>query len=543
MVWQHRIKRTCNSLCNSLTGRLIAGIVVIHGLLLPLFFGAVLFLMKEGYESQFVEYVRSSAALYAHMIRPGDPEPARRNTLDDILLSGQINFVELETPDGRLLHPSLGNQRLRFQEDFFFGQHNDQTYFIAVPVNDDEGTTFALLRLGFSEQLTLEQIAKAYRRALVISAAYFLLSALFVSLVSILITRSIRQIGDTSRAIARGELERPFSLRTSIGEIRQLADNLEHMRQTLLRDRQEIQDREARIHAIVENMAEGVITIDERGVVESFNQAAERLFGYRAEDVMGRNVSLLMPPEIAANHSDHIRRYLATGEAKIVGQGPREVTGRHKDGHCFPVELSVSELVVGGRRVFSGILRDITERVEQQNLLEYQATHDPLTGLPNRTLCLDRLQQMLALSRREKSHSALLLIDLNLFKEVNDTYGHDYGDALLKEVAHRLIGITRHSDTVARFGGDEFIILLPGQDESGAAAVAKNVLDTIAKPVKVKDTRLEVGASIGIAIYPQHGDNDHELIRNADQAMYKAKRQHLGYQLCGSDTTGSTPPA
>lgn len=539
MVWQHRIKRTCDSLCNTLTGRLIAGIVVIHGMLLPLFFGAVLFLIKESHESQFVEYARSSAALYARMIRPGDPESALKNTLDDILLSGQVNFVELERHDGRLLRSSLGKQQLRFQEDFFFGQHDDQTYFIAVPVSDNEGATFALLRLGFSEQLTLEQIAKAYRRTLLISAMYFLLSALFVSLVSILITRSIRQIANTSRAIAQGELERPFSLRTSIGEIRQLTSNLEHMRQALLRDRQEIQDREARIHAIVENMAEGVITIDEHGMVENFNQAAERIFGYRAEEVIGRNVSLLMPKEIGARHSDYIRRYLATGKAKIVGQGPREVTGRHKDGLCFPVELSVSELVVGGRRVFSGILRDITERVEQQNLLEYQATHDPLTGLPNRTLCLDRLQQMLALSRREQGHSALLLVDLNLFKEVNDNYGHDYGDAVLKEVAHRLVEITRHSDTVARFGGDEFIILLPGQDDTGAAAVARNILDTIAKPIVVKDERLGVGASIGIAIFPQHGDSEQELIRNADQAMYKAKRHHLGFHLCGSDTASS----
>ncbi len=522
-------------MCNTLTGRLVAGTIVIHALLLPLVFGAVLYLIRDNYETQFVDYVRSSASLYARMIRPSDSENRMAEIINDILLSGQITFVELETVNGRRITPSLTDGQPAFREDFFFGQHGDQTYFVAIPVTDNNGNTFATLRLGYSEQLILEQIDRAYQNALAISAAYFLISVLFVSMVSIFLTRSIRRIGDISRAITQGDLERSFDVHSNIGEINQLVENLEHMRKTLLRDRQEIEDREKRIQAIVENMAEGVVTIDDRGNVETFNQAAEQIFGYRADEVIGRNVSMLMDIPLARQHDNYIRNYLQTGKGKVVGQGAREVIGRHKNGHTFPVELSVSELTIGGRRVFSGILRDITERAEQKALLEYQATHDPLTGLPNRMLCLDRLQQMLARSRRDGTPSALLLLDLNLFKEVNDNYGHDYGDALLKEVARRLKHATRDSDTVARFGGDEFIVLLPGQDSDGATAVASNILEAIRKPIVVKGKKLVIGTSIGIAIYPQHGDNEHDLMRSADQAMYRAKRHLLGYYLAGSE--------
>jgi len=522
---------------NTLTSRLVAGVMVIHLILLPILFGAVLYLVKEGYQNQFVEHIRSTSPLYAQMIRADDEEALLVATLDDILLSGQVIFVELKTPEGKRITSSLGNPDEKFNEDFFFGQHNDYSYYISIPVIDREGSGLGTLRLGYSEQLTLAQIEQLYQRSIVISVGYFLLSILFVVLSNTLLMRSIRQIGDTSQAIAKGELEQAFVVKSSIGEINHLTENLEYMRMTLFRDRQEIQDREARIHAIVDNMAEGVFTIDERGIVESFNQAAEQIFGYYASEVIGQNISILIDDSIAATHDKHIQNYLETGVSTVIGNNrAREIAGKHKAGHSISLEISISELRQGNRRIFSGIVRDITERAAQRALLEYQATHDALTGLPNRMLCLDRLQQMLNRSRREKNTSALLLLDLNLFKQVNDNYGHEYGDELLKVVAEQLRSATRESDTVARFGGDEFVALLPGQDAEGAISVANNMIHVINKPYLIKDQKLKIGTSIGIAIYPTHGEDEHSLMRSADEAMYRSKRRGLGYQLSVPDS-------
>ena len=535
MGWKNKLTTVCNSICGTLTGRLVAGMVIIHLLLLPLLVGAVFYLVKEGYETQFIEHLRSTSPLYAQMIRAEDEEPVLVATLDEILLSGQVTFVELETLENKLIRPSLENSKEAFSEDFFFGQNDDQTYNIEVLVQDADGDPFATLRLGYSEQMTLRHIERTYWNGIVISAGYFILSTLFVVIISIILTRSIRQIGETSQAIAQGELEQTFAVQTNIGEVSQLVDNLERMRMTLLQDRQEIHDREARIQAIVDNMAEGVISTDEHGVVESINQAAEQIFGYRSDEIIGNNIAMLISESSRVSYDEYVRNYLCSGIAKIACLDALEVMGRRKDGQNFPLEVAVSELTLGGRRVLSGILRDITEQAAQKAQLEHQATHDGLTCLPNRTLCLDRLQQMLARSQRDQLSSALMMLDLNLFKNVNDTYGHHYGDALLKAVAERLKTVTRGSDTVARIGGDEFVILLPGQNDEGAVSVAENILDIIRKPFNIMGQSLKIDTSIGIALYPQHGEDESCLMRHADEAMYKAKRQHLGYYLSGSD--------
>lgn len=161
-----------------------------------------------------------------------------------------------------------------------------------------------------------------------------------------------------------------------------------------------------------------------------------------------------------------------------------------------------------------------------QKALTYQALHDMLTGLPNRTLLNDRVQQALHIARRDDTPLALLLLDLDRFKEINDTFGHDYGDVLLQRVAERLRGTLRASDAVARLGGDEFAILLPEDDAEGAVSVACKITETLDRPFLVDGHLLHVEGSIGIALYPQHGADAATLLRHADVAMYAAKRCH-----------------
>lgn len=166
-----------------------------------------------------------------------------------------------------------------------------------------------------------------------------------------------------------------------------------------------------------------------------------------------------------------------------------------------------------------------------EEALAHQAVHDHLTGLPNRTLLLDRVQQTTVRAEREPSPFALLLLDLDRFKELNDTFGHHYGDLLLQQLARRWLNVVRDSDTIARLGGDEFAILLPGADADGAAVVASKLLEALADPFVIESQSILISASLGIAVYPEHGLDASMLLRCADIAMYTAKRSNSGYAL------------
>ncbi|NJD07137.1 MAG: diguanylate cyclase [Methylococcaceae bacterium] len=283
-------------------------------------------------------------------------------------------------------------------------------------------------------------------------------------------------------------------------------------------------ERDRYLAGILDNVFDGILTIDELGIIDSFNRAAERIFGYRREEVLGRNVKMLVPAPHDALHDDYIQRYLATGEKKIIGIG-RVVEGLRKDGSRFPMDLAVTEIREGGKIRFTGILRDITDRVKAEEEVRRMAHHDNLTGLPNRLLLQDRLQRCLARAQRDQTRVALLFLDLDRFKKINDSLGHDIGDELLKTTARRLLACVRESDTVARMGGDEFIIILPLIGFlRDAERVAQKILEAMEEPCLLADEPLTVSTSIGIAVYPDHGSTQQELFRSADMAMYQAKK-------------------
>ena len=192
-------------------------------------------------------------------------------------------------------------------------------------------------------------------------------------------------------------------------------------------------------------------------------------------------------------------------------------------------EISRPQYAVDGTLMrITGTSMDITERKQAEEALEHQALHDELTGLSNRTLLQDRLSQAILSAGQENTPASLLLVDLDRFKEINDTFGHHYGDLLLQQIGPRLRGILRTSDTVARLGGDEFGILLPTADSENAVAVAQQLLRILEAPFELDGERVEIGASIGIASYPAHGTDTATLLRRADVAMYVAKRGESG---------------
>lgn len=413
---------------------------------------------------------------------------------------------------------------------------------------------------------------------------------------------------------------------------------------------------EARTRAIVDNVLDALITIDDRGIVQWYTPSAERIFGWKADEVIGRNVSMLMPEPYRSSHDGYMERFHRTGEARVIGIG-REVVGLRKDGSSFPMELGVSELKIDGKRLFTGIVRDITARrdaeanqklaasvfhntaegiiitdvagtilavnpaftditgfaedealgrsprilksdhhdldfyrsmwrtitetghwqgeiwnrrksgeafLERQTInmirdedgqpyrfvavfsditemhrkderIRHLAFHDALTGLANRSLLMDRLHHALAVAQREQRKMAVLFLDLDGFKAVNDTLGHDVGDQLLQNVASRLQGLLRDTDTVARLGGDEFVILLDNPaDRAEVAHVAERVIAVVNQPMEFGGRPARVGTSIGIAIHPDHGDTVEDLLKGADAAMYAAKTSGKNtYRLAG----------
>lgn len=287
----------------------------------------------------------------------------------------------------------------------------------------------------------------------------------------------------------------------------------------------ELEKSHYQLQSIIQNVMDGIIMIDELGEIQGFNPAAEEIFGYSQEEALNNNLKMLMPEPDRSRHDAYIKRYLKTGQAKILGVRGREVVASRKNGEEFPMEMSVSEMVLGGQRYFIGITRDITDRKRAEKKIAHLAHYDYLTDLPNRALFVDVLDHSIALAKRNKRKVAVLFLDLDGFKEVNDRMGHDVGDLLLKDVAERFRKTIRASDSVARVGGDEFVFVLDNiESEKNAALVARKVLVALEKPFILKEEPFRVGGSIGISIYPEGAVDPEKLIRQADEAMYLAKQ-------------------
>ncbi len=286
---------------------------------------------------------------------------------------------------------------------------------------------------------------------------------------------------------------------------------------------QQINDDKTKLSAIIGNLVEGIITIGTRGMIESVNPAASRIFGYSDEEMIGQNVKMLMPEPYHSEHDAYLDHYITTGEKKVIGIG-REVTGRRKDGSSFPMELAVSEVATDKLRYFVGIIRDITARKQTEEKIKKMAYHDYLTGLPNRALFYDRLQQDLAHTHRNEKLLAVLMLDLDHFKPINDELGHEWGDQVLIEVSTRLQQCIRATDTAARLGGDEFsIILVDVQSEALACKIAEKVIAAIGKPMLLNESQYILGISIGICMASSGESDMRGIVCKADAAMYQSK--------------------
>ncbi len=298
----------------------------------------------------------------------------------------------------------------------------------------------------------------------------------------------------------------------------------------------EISDSAARAGSVLDNVADGIVTVNADGVVESFNRAATELFGYTEHEAIGQPFSMMVGPKYPADFATlaDARRDLLTPRAR--GARSTQSVGRRRDGSTFPMELDLSDVELAGGTIHVGCMRDISERQTYTEALRHQALHDSLTGLPNRVLFGDRVTHAIRAALRTSESLVLLVMDLDEFKQVNDTLGHQHGDELLKQVTERLIDCLREGDTIARLGGDEFGVLPSGiTDMAGAATVVWKIQQALEPAFHVNGHDIEVRASIGLALAPVHGDNIDDLLRRADLAMYNAKRSGDGYALFASE--------
>ena len=283
---------------------------------------------------------------------------------------------------------------------------------------------------------------------------------------------------------------------------------------------------------IIETASYAFVAIDGDGRVLDWNRQAEQTFGWPRSEALGAELAeLIIPPAQRNAHREGLRHYAATGEGRILSRR-MELEGIHKDGHQFPVELAIWASQGGGSVRFHALIDDITTRKELEGQLRHQALHDSLTGLANRALFIDRVQHALDRARGMRESSlAVLFLDLDDFKAVNDSLGHSAGDEMLVAVGRRLVRALRPADTAARLGGDEFAILLENAGAEAPEAVAARLLKAFEQPFTIQTKEVQMHASIGITL-DTPASSPEELLRNADLAMYVAKQRGKGrYEL------------
>lgn len=276
------------------------------------------------------------------------------------------------------------------------------------------------------------------------------------------------------------------------------------------------------LEAITEASLNAILIIDEFGIIQSANRSVLQSFGYTQEELKGRNVSTLMPDTYSRTHDGYLEHYRRTDERKIIGIG-REVVGLRKDGSHFSMHLTVNEFYLEGRRAFIGICYDINERHRLTKRIAQLVTFDDLTGCFNRHQFVHMLEKSLKESIQPDYGLGVLFIDLDGFKQVNDNYGHFVGDRLLKQVAERLRGALRAADTLGRVGGDEFVASIILKKSDRVEDIAQRLVDSLDDLFDIDEVKITVSTSIGVSLFPEHGQSASELMSAADIAMYRAK--------------------
>lgn len=315
----------------------------------------------------------------------------------------------------------------------------------------------------------------------------------------------------------------PVQSRDELGE---LSQSINRTLNALEQAQTAVHFSEIRLRAVLENAVDGIVTMDEDGRITSFNKAAEEIFGWAGTEAIGKQVSMLMPEPYRGQHAAYLDSYLHTGEKKLIGMG-RDILAMRKDGTVFPAYVAISEVSLAGQRLFTGIIRDITERKRYEEYLAHAAMHDPLTGLLNRRSLEEEFDVAMNSAKRYGHALSLCMCDLDQFKEINDRFGHAVGDQVLKCFGELVHAEIRKGDLGARFGGDEFCIVFSHTPSVDALICIERVRQALASRSFLTGTNQQftVTASFGIADLITHEMDMKSLLEAADQALYRAKQE------------------
>jgi diguanylate cyclase (GGDEF)-like protein/PAS domain S-box-containing protein len=283
-----------------------------------------------------------------------------------------------------------------------------------------------------------------------------------------------------------------------------------------------------RFSAVIQSAYDGIITVDSNQRICLFNSAAEEMFGYDAEEVIGEPLSILIPERHRDKHEQQVSQFRSSPiQSRQMFERGGRITGLRKDGGTFPVEISISKIDVDGATEYTAVVRDISEQARLIDQLHNQAKTDQLTGLLNRRAFMERAEQEVALSRRYERPLAVLMIDIDHFKRVNDNYGHDAGDIVLTAMAKAGAGVFRKSDVFARIGGEEFAVLLPMTGAGDAYSLAERLRETIDGARFEMDWKgyepIRFSVSIGVALFDEGDALIDDALKRADNALYMAK--------------------
>jgi len=507
-----------NKLWRRAGSRVFAAILAVNLPLMAVLYVVVTVLIARNMTAAFENRIRSHARLVAISVEQQSDTTAIAGQLEDLTLSGELAYAAYVGAGDVRIAESVGivPHGYVFREDFGYGEHADGIYGISLPLTGGPAGQGARLRLAYDETPVGEEVSRIYQWGLIAGGIYIVVLIPVSLLATSRLTSPLRRLGDTARHVAGGDMDVPVAVHFGVSELDALVDDIEYMRMQLKSRGDEIAGREARHRAVLENTAEGILTLDARGYIESINEAAQSIFGYHADTVLGTPFT----------------RFLTAADAdRCVGPDGRPHTGTgqsfkavRNNGESLPILLSVSTFSLGDEVLYSVVVQDISERVIFEEKLARLAYYDPLTGLPNRRLFHDRLAQALARAERHDKLVGILFLDLDRFKNINDTMGHLFGDLLIQAAARRLLEVVRRDDTVARMGGDEFTVILTDISHiDGATQIAQKIIDQFAIPFQLGEHETFISTSIGITLYPFDDSDIEDLIKNADTAMYQAK--------------------
>ena len=282
---------------------------------------------------------------------------------------------------------------------------------------------------------------------------------------------------------------------------------------------EQLRHTQARLADILENAAEAIVAVNRKQCVVTFNKGAKKMFGYTAKEILGQPLDLLIPERLVEIHRQHVQDFAVSAEQTNPMEHRRDLNARRKDGSVFPVEIGISKLVGDGQELYTAIIVDITERKQAEERLRYLSMHDALTGLYNRAFFEEEMSR---LERGRQFPVSVVMVDVDDLKRTNDSQGHAAGDELLRQAAEVLRAAFRADDVVARIGGDEFAVLLPGADASVTQQALERLRSNLAGYYNATPSAYPLSLSIGTATVIQGGSLK-DALKQADEDMYREK--------------------